>query len=93
MRREKILIWKRPSTASFHLPPPLIFLLLVTIFAQMLRMMESQTIESKPASDLCGNILPCCSFLGPADFRVKEDMLRSEMYVIQLLPSPALTDK
>lgn len=46
-----------PSSPTPH------FLLLVIIFAQVLRMMESQPIESKPASDLCGNVLPCCSFL------------------------------
>ena len=34
-----------------------------------------------------------CSLLGPADVRAKKHTLRPEIYVIKLLPSPALTDK
>lgn len=91
MRGEKILIWKRPSAASFHSLPP--FFSLCHLYP-VPRAMKSLPVGSECSSDLCGDGMSCCSFLGAADVRVKENMLRPEIYVFKLedesAPSPAL---
>lgn len=58
------------------------------------RAMKSLPVGSECSSDLCGDGMSCCSFLGAADVRVKENMLRPEIYVFKLedesAPSPQL---